>query len=371
MVGVLLLVSGCSTAPEPASAGSVRLTIGVGFEDLSSDARLDELADRLDQVGTGGVTIAIGRPDWVAFPWDDHPEAQARGMDGEDRVARALDVLGSNRSGTPRETTLVIDVLAPSLLKKHPAEAAVDAEGNRSDLFPGASGYAEGAVGRRIVELCEASAARYRPDRIALTELILDQSFSVADKRLFTKMTGESDWPRDDDGEIDTDDPSLSTFRSEVAADLVERCATAAGAHRVTVDVDVRAPWGDPTGDRAESGHDYELLLTRAGHLTVWNYYALNDRTPESSRDLTAGLRTSLGADAMARITMSVGLWADGDGDVAVGEDAERHRVISPADLAAGVTVSATNGITTVSVTPASRMTEEHWAALAELGFAY
>ncbi|MDO5683315.1 MAG: hypothetical protein Q4G46_10860 [Propionibacteriaceae bacterium] len=342
---------------------AARLTVGVGFEDVS-DGDLDSLADRLDAVGAGGVTIAVGRPDWVAFEWPEHPETEAT---SSDRVRRAVDVLGQGPKGQQREVTLVIDVLAPRLIEEHPDEAAVGANGKESGLFASPAALRDGVIGSRIVELCGVTAERYRPDRIALTELILDQSFSDADKRVYRQITGRPDWPRDHKGRIDTEHRSLATFRSEVAADLVERCATAAEKHGVRTDVDVRAAWQDPTGNRAESGHDYRLLLTRADHLTVWNYFALNDAEPAVSEDLTAGLRTSLG-DRIGQVTMSVGLWADGDGDAAT-EDDKENAVLPPAAMAEGVRASLTNGVTTVSVTPASRMTEEHWAALAGLGF--
>lgn len=349
-----------------------RLTVGVGFENVTGSAdELRTLAGRLDEVGASGVTIGIGRPDWVAFPWDAHPDTWAIKGRLDDRVRVAMDELGTSGSGRQREVTLVIDVLAPRLIEDHPEEAGVSADGERSDLFPGAASYRDGVIGKRIVELCAATAERYRPDRIALTELILDQSFSDADLAAYRDLTGNRDWPRDNDGDLDTDDPSLATFRSEIAADLAGRCDAAAAPHGVQTDVDVRAAWDDPTGNRAESGHDYELLLTRVDRLTIWNYYALNGRDPAWSEELTAGLRDSLGRQGVRRITVSVGLWADGDGDVAAYEDEERTMILTPNAMAEGVRASLTNGVTSVSVTPASRMTDQHWAALKALGFEY
>ena len=150
-----------------------------------------------------------------------------------------------------------------------------------------------------------------------------------------------------------------------VAADLTSRCAGATHPHGVEVDVDVRANWEDPSRDRRDSGHDYARLLTAGDHLTVWNYFPLNDRTPEYSREITAGLREQLGAGSTGRVTMSVGLWAGTGGDHA--ENTDRGGVLTPQAMA-GVENSLTNGITRVSVTPASLMSHDHWAALKATG---
>ncbi len=353
-------LAGCAPEPTPDPvAPDAQLTIGVGFEDVTAgSARLAKIGRELDRVGARGVTIAVGRPDWTAFPWAAHPDAQASSAT-TDLVRAAIDALGADR-----EVTLVIDVLAPRLLEEHPSEAAVDADGSRSDLFAGAAGYVTADIGDRIVELCGAVAERYRPDRVGLTELFLEDTFSDLDRALYEEVTGEDDWPRTRSGGIDTEHASIADFRSQVVADFVGRCDAAAAEHGVGVDMDVRAPWADPTAGRRESGHDYPQLLAEVDRLTVWNYFTLSDRPPSVSRDLTGGMREQLGDD-IGRVTMSVGLWSGG----AENQTEAHDSTVSPADMAEGVRASLTNGVTAVSVTPASRMTPEHWDPLARLGF--
>lgn len=354
----MLSLGGCAADTSPGVAHG-HLTVGVGFEDVTAGRqRLDEIGRQLDRVGARGVTIGVGRPDWTAFPWPAHPEAQASGA-RTDLVRTAIDTLGRDR-----DVTLVIDVLAPRMLQDHPSEVAVDADGDTSDLFAGASAYARGDIGDRIVEPCGAVAERYRPAHVGLTELFLEQTFSEEDLALYEDITGRDGWPRTRGGAIDAAHPSLADFRPEVVAGLVGRCDEAAGRHGVGVDVDVRAPWTDPTAGRRESGHDYPQLLAHVDRLTVWNYFTLSDRPPTVSRDLTAGLRGQLGDD-IGRVTMSVGLWSGG----AENQTEAHDGTVSPADMAAGVRESLTNGVTAVSVTPASRMSEAHWDALAELRF--
>lgn len=324
--------------------------IGVGYETVV-EREWDQLADRLDQVDADGVTIAVGRAEWVLFPWEDHERTWASG--GEDLVADAIEALGEGR-----EVTLVIDALAPEMIDHGPELAGVDEHGVASESFAGAAAL-DGYVGDEIAELCGAVAERYSPDRIALTELMLVDSFSEEDLALFVEQTGAEDWPRGDHGEIVVDS-SVAAWRSAVIAGVVERCAEAADF--VPVDMDVRVNWEDPSGDRADSGHDHALLAGVAEYLTAWNYFPLGGRDASYSSELTSGLAEALGAGAMDRVTMSVGLWTDGDEAAGSSQDG----ALSPDLMVEGLEYSLTNGVATVSVTPVSMMSAAHWDALAE-----
>ena len=356
----LLLVPGCS-ATEVSLSPAIRpdLTLGIGYETVK-DPETDwvALAAHLTEAQATGVTISVGRPEWVLFDWAGHEDAWA--SDGEDLVAAAISALDAGADGS-RELTLVIDTLAPLMIAEDPQLAAIGPDGEASDSFPGAAALATGPVGDQIVALCETTAERYRPDRIALTELMIDNSFSDDDFELWQEMTGNHDWPRDEGGDIDTDADEIAQWRSAVISGLVNRCAQAAAEHDVALDMDVRANWRDPSGDRALSGHIYTELIKVTDYLTVWNYFALSGRDPSYSEQLTAGLAETLGDDLDA-VTMCVGLWTNGD--EATGAD--RDNALSPADMVAGLAASATNGVRTVSVIPVSMMTDEHWAALIE-----
>lgn len=343
-----------------------RLTIGVGFESLKDPAQIDHIANKMDAAGAGGVTIAVGRPDWVAFPWEAHRDTWALSTTTEDDpFGAALTKLSTDKAGKKREVTVVIDALAPDMIKRNPEEAGVNRWGEASTLFPNGPAYYSGTVGKRIVELCGEVAKRYQPDRIGLTELILDSSFSEADKALYHHITGHRDWPRNDEGEIEFQHPTVHTYRSEVVADLVRRCRAAAAPYGVEIDTDVRAAWDDPNEDRSDSGHDYELLLKSGHHITVWNYFEMNDRPASYSKNLTLGLYRQVGRHGIDNVTMSVGLWAGGDSDLAGSNQSEK--TVSPRAMADGVRASLTNGVTRVSVTPASKMTDEHWAELGRM----
>lgn len=349
-----LLLAGC--AP---SVGEPELTVGVGFEDLER-ADWEALNSRLDDVDARGVTLGVGRPEWVGFPWEGHEEVWASWVeDDEDRVAEAIAALDTDPDGEARDVTLVIDTLVPAWIEEDPDLAGINDHDEPSSSFPSASALS-GDVGDAVVDLCGAVAERYQPDRIALTELILEQTYGEDDLELFAAWADrepDDGWP-DDEAEI-------GRWRASVVTDLVARCVEAAGEHGVDVDMDVRVNWDEPGGDRLDSGHDYAALLEAGAHLTLWNYFPLNDRDPAYSEEITAGLVERFGAETVAeRVTMSVGLWTDGDDDAA---GARTEEALDPAAMRDGVERSSTNGVTRVSVTPLSMMSGEHWEQLAAL----
>ena len=348
--------AGETSAPE---ASNALLTIGFGFEDvIDPTTDWEAINARLDEVGAKGVTLAVGRPEWVAFPWEGHEEVWASGVtSGTDLVADAVAAIGTAPDGSARYITLVVDTLAPATIAAEPDLAAVDHDRNTSESFPGAAAL-EGTIGDNVVALVAAAAERYEPDVIALTELIVESTYSDADFEAFVADTGadpEDGWP-DHNGE------ELGAWRSSVVANLSERATEAAHEFGVELDVDVRTNWDVPGGDRLESGHDYELLLQSADRLTVWNYFPLNDREPSYSAEITAGLADRFSQSELDRITMSVGLWISGSDMGATTDSA-----LAPDAMAEAVRESATNGITSVSVTPHSMMTDAHWEALAAL----
>ena len=126
----------------------------------------------------------------------------------------------------------------------------------------------------------------------------------------------------------------------------VGRRAAAAHANGATLDMDVRAPWQDPAGDRPESGHAYALLASAADRLVVWNYFGLNDTAPYYSADLATAM-----AKRSDKFVISVGMWA-------------KEGSISASELASGLEASVSGGATAVAVTPSSMLDDDDWRAL-------
>jgi hypothetical protein len=354
-IAACLGVSAMSLLPSWRSSNAVpsERSVSFGFEDVVTDQpRWREYARRLGEVRATAVSLGVGRVDWAAFPWARYPDANSSMVrdTGRDYVAEALAAL-ARVPGHRRTVTLTIDALVPRLIRASPQLAGTDATGGRSELFASVSALDGGEVGRRIVEMTRDVCARYRPDRVALTELLFDHhTFGPEDLESYRRIARRRDWPRTADGKIDPADPSIGRWRSRAIASLLEQASTVAAGYGVSVDMDVRAPWADPGGDRAASGHDYGILLDSCDRLTIWNYFGLSDSGP----DFGAEISRSLDRRFPGRYAMSTGLWGPG-GDT-----------VTAQDLGRSLAVVQQAGAGAVSVTPASLMTSAHWAALAD-----
>lgn len=343
--------------------------VSLGFEDVvAAEPDWDALREEFDAVDANAVHLAAGRAEWTAFPWPGHEERQSADVTatGRDYLAEAIDQVGSTPDGEARRLVLTVDALVPELIAADPALAGRSVDGQRSTLFASAAALHDGEVGDALVEMVEHLGATYRPDEITLTELMFDgATFGEDDLELYTEMTGQEDWPRDAAGTIETDAPAIGEWRSRVLADLLARMREATAARGVDLAIDVRASWEDPVHGRAGSGHDLGILEGSVDRFVVWNYFALAGRTPQDATVLTAGY--AAGGIDPARITLSVGLWADDDGGDVAAADTDHAGVITPQELADGVRWAASNGVTSVSVTPRSLMSPEHWEALGAL----
>lgn len=324
--------------------------VSFGFEDIVGESPdWDRFGDRLARCNANAVNLSVGRVEWTAFEWVAHPDAASSLVSetGRDFVAEAVAGL---RPHLPRNhtLTLTIDTLVPALIAEDPALAGIAPDGEPSESFASVSALSGGIVGDRIVQLAEEICARYDPDRIALTELMFDDStFGADDLASYRSFTSRADWPRRPDGRIETQDPTLGQWRSQALTSLLGRVQEVAKAHGVGLDMDVRASWMDPHGNRALSGHDYDLILSQADRITVWNYFALNSRLPQYGAELTR----SLSERHPGRFVMSTGLWA-------------LEGVIASYELEESLAAVAGAGADAVSVTPASLLTGGHWDAL-------
>lgn len=343
----LLALSGCSTpVPPRAEAPAPERTVGVGYETVVEDpGGLPALAKRLDEVNANSVTISVGRLDWTAFRWDKHPEIEAAG--GRDHVAEAIKALGTAGNGSKRRVTLTIDLLIPGWIAKNQGLAGINLDGTRSKDFASVTALTTGPVGQRLVDFVDEVTRRYHPDAVALTELMFDDNtYGGDDRDSYLRATGAKDWPRTADGGIDTGDASIGAWRSQALASVVAKAAAAAHANGASLDMDVRAPWQDPAGDRPESGHDYALLAKAADRLVLWNYFALNGKGPDYSRELAAAMAARPG-----RFVISTGMWA-------------RSGTVSAADLETALADSVAGGADAVAVTPSSMLDDAAWGAL-------
>lgn len=344
----VLAVGACAGPPTAAVAPAAERAVGVGYETVVDAAgTLPDLAKRLNEVNANSVTISAGRLDWTAFPWAAHPEAEA--APGADHVAEAIKALGTDAAGKRRRITLTIDLLVPAWIRTTPGIAGINFDGTRSGDYASVTALTTGPVGARLVEFVSEVTRRYHPDAVALTELMFDNNtYGGDDRDSYRLASGAADWPRLANGDIDVGHQTISSWRSKALASLVGKATAAAHANGATLDMDVRAPWGNPAGDRPESGHDYGLLAAAADRLVVWDYFGLNDAPASYSGELAQAMAARPG-----KFVISVGMWA-------------KKGSISAADLAAGLRASVAGGASAVSVTPVSMLDGDAWQALKE-----
>lgn len=331
--------------------------VGIGFEDVvSDDPAWSELGKRLVSVNATALSIAVGRTDWTAFPWENRTTNQASLVreTGRDYVREAVNELTNRFPADQRpRITLTIDALIPGWISRDAEVAGINTDGDESESFASLSALATGPVGDELVRLTEEVCDRYRPDSLCLTELMFDDyTFGVDDLDHFREHMDLDDWPRTADDEIDTEHEMIARWRSEALAGLLGRIRTVSAKYDVTLEMDVRASWDNPSGDRALSGHDYDILLDSVERIAVWNYFALNDRAPEYAGDLARALREQIDD----RFIISTGLWATGEDEL-----------VSPEDMARSLGAIAEAGAAAYSVTPASLMTTAHWETLEDL----
>lgn len=346
---VAVLLAGCAPSdPGPPP----RHVVGFGFETLVGDTDWAGVVERLDEAHVDEVSLAVGRLDWLAYPPDTvgRPSGPVR-ESGRDFVADALRALEPWRAADPARTvTLTIDALIPGLIADEPGWAAVDADGRPSADFASITAL-EGRIGDDLVALTGDLVARYQPDEVSITELLIDHSFGADDLESFRAHSGHSDWPRRTDGEIDTADPQIAAWRSDAVTRLVGRMADVSRSAGVPFAMDVRVNWKDPARGRPESGHDYAALLGAADRLTLWCYTSLGGVAPEEVGVLPAALAAA-GMDT-DRMVFSVGMWTS--------EDTE---AISPDHLSRALGAAEGSGAAAVGITPESLLTPAHWQVL-------
>lgn len=348
LAAVLALVSACAPGTARPPGGPELRIMSVPFDVVVGGAPgLRELEGRLGAHGVNAVAISAGRVDWTTFDWSGEPDRTAPTVSSQnDPFGEAVELLGSGR-----HVAAVVDVFAERLLQERPELAAVDEHGAPSTFQVSPTALAEGAAGERLLEMIRFLLENYPVDSIDLTELHYDtHGFGEDDLASYRATTGRAGWPRDDEGGIDLDDPSLGTWRSARIADFVAAAADVAHAHGAELLVDVRVSWEDLARNAVESGQDYEVLLESADRLVLWNYFALNGRPAGVTREIVEHVG-SLGREDFI---ISIGLWSE-DG------------TIPPRDLEEALRLASSVPSPGVWVVPSSMLEEGHWDAVARV----
>lgn len=295
------------------------------------------------------VAVSAGRADWTYFRWPGNEAwwSPVQLSANDDMLEHTIGVLRQRGY----RTTAILDVFGERYLERYPAAAARDIDGKRSKMIICSTELAEGAAGDHLVHAAEALAASTKADTVAVTELFYDKH-CYDDRCLlsYRKATGRSDWPRTKKGAIDYRDPSIGAWRSRQVASIAARLRSAVHDHGKKFALDVKVSNGDVLQDSRENGQDYHLLAPVVDEFVVWDYFALEGQPPERSARVAAYFDDEFGTD---KFYLSIGLW-------------DRSGTLSGEKLARALRSAREGGATKVWITPAEKMTTQHWKAIAD-----
>ena len=130
---------------------------------------------------------------------------------------------------------------------------------------------------------------------------------------------------------------------------FIQRVADAAHSNGKQLIVDVPVNWKDLQRSGRDSGLEYARVLETADQIVVWNYFGVEDRSPEISARIARDLVHSLPAD---KFFVSVGLWEG------------QHGSLDPRSFQKGLEYTMRSGAQNIWITPNKLMTSSHWSAL-------
>lgn len=341
--------------PEFASVATVH-AVRVDYRDMSnSRGEVDGLEAHLRTAGVNLVAVGAGRVDWTYFPWSHHQDRWSSEVKttGEDYL---LD--DSLRFGKWAHVSAVVDVLAPRYLELHPETAAISWLGKPSQNLVGTMEMVDGSFGQDLLDMVTAIATYYPVNSITISELVYYvDGFGEQDRAAYIAYASKTDWPRNADGKININDPSIGTWRCYEIDRFLDKAAAIVHAQGKQLFVDARidvTPDGDVT---VSNGTDLGLLLQHADRVIVWGNHDLDGH----SQQALVAVAKYLARYGRGRAILSIGLWDKNyDPDV---PDAQMAS-ISAQDFRTALLSAGQGGAPDLWITPSFLLSEDDWQAL-------
>jgi hypothetical protein len=322
----------------------------VDYPDMTtSRSVVGVLEAHMKDIGINMVTLGGGRPEWTYFKWPGHEANWASSVRDT-----GIDFLAEDtaRFGKWARVDVTVDVLSPTYIKQHPDKAAVNFVGQKSQYLVSTSELVNGEYGRQLLGMIEAIASGYPVNSISITELFYhSDGYGPDDLKLYQEYTGQKDWPRNANGQINTDDVSIGDWRTHVLDIFLDKAAAIAHRYGKEFYLDVGLSLDDLNHMTNEHGTNYKVVLEHTDKLVLWAYYDL-DHFPPALFAQVADLEKKLGKD---RFILSLGLW-----DEKLPQT--RSETFKEYLLAA-----EKNGINDLWITPSTLMTDAHWQVLKEV----
>ena len=323
--------------------------VGVSYASVArSRAETPQLRAYMVEAGVTMVGITAGRPDWTYFKWETYPENWSSAVRTTDIDFLAEDSVHFDFG----HVNAIVDIYAPNYIAAHPEAAAIGFWGEPSPLLVSTAALTSGPFHDLVLEMLEYLATHYPVDSISITELAYRiYGYGPDDLALYRAYTGRDDWPRDRNGAILVDHPSIGDWRSAALAGFLEEAAARIHPHGVELFFDVSVSWGNLANEGREYGHHYATVLQVVDRIIVWGYTDLAGYPPTYAGEIAAYLAEHYRPD---QVIVSVGLWG------------QNRETMTPATMAEAVTSVMGTRNPHTWVTPSSLMTAEHWEALTE-----
>jgi len=326
----------------------MRVSYTGGYE--NSRSQVDAWEQQMTAAGINMVALSAGRVEWAYFRWAGHES------DWSSEVAdTGIDFLGEDaaRYGQWANVNAVIDVYAPNYVSTYPERAAINVLGERSPNLVSTAELVNGEFGQKLLDMVGYIAANYpQVDSISITELSYRiDGYGPDDLALYSAATGQSDWPRQSNGQVDIDDPSIGNWRSAAMGEFLGRAAARAHQYGKQLYMDVSISVGNLGLMTNNRGTNYSAMLQNVDKIVVWDYFGEDEFPPEYSRDIAQFL-TQFGT---GRVILSVGLWG------------VSGSTVSASDFQTAIQASMDGGMPNIWICPGSMMTSDHWQALNNL----
>ena len=310
------------------------------------------LETHMQQAGVTLVALGAGRADWTYFPWPGFPQRWSSEVSstGQDYLLQ-----DSTRFAKWAHVSAVVDVLAPLYIQAHPQTAAISWTGTPSQYLVGTMELVDGQFGQELLAMIDQIATYYPVNSITLTELVYyTDGFGASDKAAYLAYTHRSDWPRNPDGTININEPSIGSWRAFEIGRFLQKAAALLHKHgkQLFLETPIRVTSSGQV--LLENGTDFTEFLKYADRLIVRG----SNESDERSQAAMQAISQYLARYPANRIITSLGLWSqDYDSDT----PRDQMTALPLADFN-----SALQGIGNEDlwITPSFLMTSAHWQAL-------
>ncbi len=324
--------------------------IGLTWPDYSTSREIvAQVEQQLKDDGMNMIALNAGRVEWNFFKWAGNESTWAGSVEDT-----GIDFLAEDaaRFGKWAHVDAMIDVFSPSYIQANPGKAAINALGIASPNLVSTVEMVNGQFSQRLLAMVEYIAANYPVDSISFTELQYRvDGYGPDDTASYLAFSGNTDWPRQSNGQIDIDDTSIGNWRSYMVGTLLNKASTIAHKYGKQFFMDVTLNVDKMNLMANNKGQNYNVMLQNADKIIVWGYYAEDQYAPETFVQVGQFLST-LGKN---NVILSIGLWGP------------NNSTASASSVKIAIESAQAGGMPNLWITPYSMLTSDHFQILNQL----